>query len=82
MHLRGKDMDIRLVYPTGESETLVSVPHYDFSWQTGLLRAKPIEVPKGTTHRAQRALGQFRQQQIQSRSERRPSAGAIRPGTR
>ena len=33
MHLRGKHMNIRLEYPTGESEMLVSVPHFDFGWQ-------------------------------------------------
>jgi hypothetical protein len=48
MHLRGKDMDIRLDYPNGERETLVSVPHYDFSWQTIYFEQQPIEVPKGT----------------------------------
>ena len=48
MHLRGKDMDIRLTYPTGETQTLVSVPHYDFNWQTIYFEAKPLEIPKGT----------------------------------
>ena len=48
MHLRCKDMEIRLDYPTGESETLVSVPHYDFSWQIIYVQDKPLRVPKGT----------------------------------
>jgi len=48
MHLRGKDMDIRLTYPTGEAETLVSVPHYDFNWQTIYFENQPRQVPKGT----------------------------------
>ena len=48
MHLRGKDMDIKLVYPTGESEMLVSVPHFDFGWQLVYYEDKPITVPKGT----------------------------------
>ena len=48
MHLRGKDMDIRLDYPNGEHETLVSVPHYDFSWQTIYFEDKPLQLPKGT----------------------------------
>jgi mono/diheme cytochrome c family protein len=48
MHLRGKDMDIRLIYPTGESDTLVSVPHFDFGWQLVYYEDKPIPVPKGT----------------------------------
>ncbi len=48
MHLRGKDMDIKLDYPSGERETLVSVPHYDFNWQTIYFEQKPIDLPKGT----------------------------------
>jgi hypothetical protein len=48
MHLRGKDMTIRLVYPTGESQTLLSVPHYDFSWQIVYYLDKPLQLPKGT----------------------------------
>jgi len=35
MHLRGKDFLFKAVYPTGESETLLSVPKYNFSWQLG-----------------------------------------------
>jgi hypothetical protein len=48
MHLRGKDMTIRSVYPTGESETLLSVPRYDFHWQIVYYEQKPIHMPKGT----------------------------------
>ena len=48
MHLRGKDMDYRAIYPTGETETLLSVPRYDFSWQLTYKPLKDIVVPKGT----------------------------------
>jgi hypothetical protein len=41
MHLRGKDMDIHLEYPTGESQMLVSVPRFDFNWQLVYYQAKP-----------------------------------------
>jgi hypothetical protein len=47
MHLRGKDMTYRLVYPGGESEIVLSVK-YDFNWQLGYVVDKPIFVPKGT----------------------------------
>ena len=47
MHLRGKDMTYRLVYPSGESQILLSVK-YDFAWQMGYELEKPIHVPKGT----------------------------------
>ena len=48
MHVRGKDMTYRLDYPDGKSETVLSVPHYDFNWQLGYDLARPVHVPKGT----------------------------------
>jgi hypothetical protein len=48
MHLRGKDMDIQLRYPTGESETILRVPRYDFNWQTIYFETKPRALPTGT----------------------------------
>ena len=48
MHLRGKDMSIRLVYPNGESEIVLRVPHYDFGWQVIYYLAKPLQLPQGT----------------------------------
>lgn len=47
MHLRGKDMTYRLVYPGGESQTLLSVK-WDFNWQLGYDLEKPIAAPKGS----------------------------------
>lgn len=46
-HLRGKDFEIRLIYPTGEKETVFK-GKYDFNWQLGYDLAKPILLPKGT----------------------------------
>ncbi|PWU01492.1 MAG: thiol-disulfide isomerase [Terriglobia bacterium] len=48
MHVRGKEMTYRLVYPDGKTETVLSVPRYDFNWQLGYDLAKPVKVPKGT----------------------------------
>jgi hypothetical protein len=48
MHLRGKDFEYRAVYPTGESEVLLRVPHYDFSWQLFYYLQEPKVFPKGT----------------------------------
>lgn len=48
MHLRGKAMEYRVIYPTGESQVLLTVPKYDFNWQMTYELAKPIVVPKGT----------------------------------
>jgi hypothetical protein len=48
MHLRGKDFEYRVIYPTGETETLLKVPNYSFSWQLAYFPVKPIVLPKGT----------------------------------
>lgn len=48
MHLRGKDFLFQAVYPTGETETLLSVPKYSFNWQLGYEESKPLLLPKGT----------------------------------
>jgi hypothetical protein len=45
MHLRGKDFVYRAAYPGGETETLLSVPAYDFNWQTTYRLAHPLELP-------------------------------------
>jgi hypothetical protein len=47
MHLRGKDFELRLIYPTGETETVFR-GKFDFEWQLGYNFAKPIPLPKGT----------------------------------
>jgi hypothetical protein len=47
MHLRGKDYELRAIYPTGEVETLFK-EKYDFNWQIGYQLAKPVPLPMGT----------------------------------
>jgi len=47
-HVRGKSWQYRLVYPDGRSETVLSVPKYDFNWQTYYEFAKPLTAPRGT----------------------------------
>jgi hypothetical protein len=47
-HLRGKSWQYRLVYPDGRSEVVLSVPKYDFNWQTYYMFTRPLAVPKGT----------------------------------
>jgi mono/diheme cytochrome c family protein len=46
-HLRGIAWEYRLIYPDGRSEALLSVPHYDFNWQTYYVFATRRAVPKG-----------------------------------
>ena len=47
-HLRGKKWDYKLVLPNGESRTILSVPRYDFNWQTYYVFKQPLQVPKGS----------------------------------
>jgi hypothetical protein len=46
-HLRGKSWEYHLIYPDGRDEVVLSVPKYDFNWQTCYVFAKPLAVPKG-----------------------------------
>jgi mono/diheme cytochrome c family protein len=48
MHLRGKDFEYRVVYPDGRTDILLSIPRYDFNWQTSYRLAEPLRLPKGT----------------------------------
>jgi uncharacterized protein DUF3471 len=48
MHLRGKSMEYKIVYPDGKSETLINVPNYDFAWQTNYILKEPKRLPKGS----------------------------------
>jgi hypothetical protein len=48
MHSRGKDMTYVAYYPDGRSETLLSVPKYDFAWQHTYHLAEPKVLPSGT----------------------------------
>jgi peroxiredoxin len=48
MHLRGKDFKYTATYPDGRSEVLLSVPAYDFGWQSAYVLAEPKAIPKGT----------------------------------
>src|SRR5205823_1766925 len=48
MHLRGKDFEYKAVFLDGRTETILSVPRYDFGWQTIYWPEKPLPLPKGT----------------------------------
>ncbi len=47
MHLRGKDYELRVIYPTGESQTVFK-GKWNFDWQVGYQLAKPLPLPRGT----------------------------------
>ena len=48
MHLRGKDFKFTAVDPDGTEEVLLSVPQYDFAWQSYYWLAEPKPLPPGT----------------------------------
>ncbi len=47
-HFRGKASEFRAYYPDGSEELLLSVPNYDFNWQTTYKLAEPKLIPAGT----------------------------------
>jgi hypothetical protein len=47
-HLRGKRWSYALQLPNGEKKSILSVPRYDFNWQTYYMFKEPLQVPKGS----------------------------------
>lgn len=48
MHYRGAWFNFQAVYPDGTREMLLSVPKYEFDWQTLYRLAEPKRLPAGT----------------------------------
>lgn len=48
MHLRGKDFQYKVTFPDQTSKVILSVPRYDFAWQTYYTLKHPVRAPKGT----------------------------------
>jgi mono/diheme cytochrome c family protein len=48
MHLRGKDFLYEAFYPDGRHQTLLSVPRYEFAWQSVYRCTEPVPLPRGT----------------------------------
>ena len=46
-HVRGKRWEYTLVLPDGTVKPLLSVPTYDFNWQTYYMFEEPLDLPKG-----------------------------------
>ena len=47
-HLRGKRWAYTLELPNGERQPILTVPRYDFNWQTYYMFKEPVQVPKGS----------------------------------
>ncbi len=48
MHWRGKAYQATIEHPDGKTDTLLSVPRYDFNWQSFYRFAEPIQAKAGT----------------------------------
>ena len=49
MHVRGKDMTYRAIYPDGKEEMLLAIPNYSFDWQMAYRwPEQEFKFPKGT----------------------------------
>jgi hypothetical protein len=53
MHTRGKSFTYTARYPDGRKEILLSVPHYDFNWQSVYRLREPKSLPMGTEVRCE-----------------------------
>ena len=47
-HVRGKRWEYVLQLPDGSKKTILSVPRYNFNWQTYYMFKEPLQVPKGS----------------------------------
>jgi mono/diheme cytochrome c family protein len=47
-HVRGKKWEYTLELPDGTKKIVLSVPRYDFNWQTYYMFKEPLQVPKGS----------------------------------
>jgi hypothetical protein len=47
-HLRGKRWEYRIEYPDGTKPVVLSVPKYDFNWQTYYMFREPLQIPAGS----------------------------------
>jgi hypothetical protein len=48
MHARGKDFEYRLVFPNGETRTILRVPKYNWHWQLWYNLDEPVVLPPGS----------------------------------
>lgn len=48
MHKLGKNIKYELILPNGTKQTILSVPKWDFNWQTEYRFAQPVKAPAGS----------------------------------
>jgi hypothetical protein len=49
MHLLAQNCTVFATLPGGERRTLITVPHWDFNWQTAYIYKEPFKLPRGAT---------------------------------
>ena len=81
-HVRGKKWEYVLELPDGTKKTILSVPRYDFNWQTYYMFTEPLQVPKGIEARLDAPGTTTRRRTSRIRIRKSTSSGAIRPGKR
>jgi len=47
-HKLAKWMSFNVIFPSGETKSLLHIPHWDFNWQSLYQYGKPIHLPAGT----------------------------------
>jgi hypothetical protein len=52
MHLRGKAFQYEIIYPTGETQTILKIENWSLNWQLDYKLAKPIELQPGAKVKA------------------------------
>jgi hypothetical protein len=48
VHTSGKDFEYRVVFPNGDTRTILRVPQYNWHWQLWYNLAEPIDLPPGS----------------------------------
>ena len=46
MHLRGSGFGLEVTYPSGERESILDVPRFDFNWQMTYVLGRPGCCPR------------------------------------
>ena len=81
-HLRGTSWKYDVTYPDGRKEVILSVPHYDFNWQTEYKFERPLSLPKGTKLHAVATYDNSTKRPPRIPTPRATSNGVIRRGKR
>ena len=82
MHLRGKDFRYTITRPGKPPETILSVPAYDFGWQSYYVLAEPLDAAQGDADRLPGPLSTIPTRTRTTPTRARPCGGATRPSRR